>query len=534
MDTVRSQLYNLTAQPDATPFPVGMEPPPALVGTVVGLLVAAVALLPAKWWAALKARVRWWLLPRVQEDTEAYNSSNHRHLLQLHEKLGDVFVANRRGKAVLFARSPTAVRSVLMGRDFAKVWKTDEGLTSQQARPKVAEYVHNLIQPLLSDPVFSQKGAVNKDARTLLSPLFAGSQGFLRGFEAEITSALAAWPSGEDGGVEVDVLDLTHGVIRRALYHAIAGPASSSLHAKATPAFHEALEYFVQRYEKGGHQQDLSVEDEAMMEKLLAAALGVVQEYRALVYVRDQEADDSNQTGPKGTMLATMLDAGCTDEQAASVLVNLVIAGAEAPASALAHTLQHLGRDTDVQQQLRDEVNASAAGAEANGAGALVLGELPYNKACVLEGLRMFAPATLVKRQALCDTFLDVGGSGRVLVPANTVVELCVTAIHHDPHQFENPGSFNPDRVGNTSLGKERCFMPFSGGLRGCPGREIAVTMMRIALAKVVQEFDLRAIDESKDLGAPKACVRKFVEWPLAGLPLVIGRRLGEAKQFVG
>ena len=94
-------------------------------------------------------------------------------------------------------------------------------------------------------------------------------QGFLRGFEAEITSALAAWPSGEDGGVEVDVLDLTHGVIRRALYHAIAGPASSSLHAKATPAFHEALEYFVQRYEKGGHQQDLSVEDEAMMEKLL-------------------------------------------------------------------------------------------------------------------------------------------------------------------------------------------------------------------------------------------------------------------------
>jgi hypothetical protein len=52
--------------------------------------------------------------------------------------------------------------------------------------------------------------------------------------------------------------------------------------------------------------------------------LGVVQEYRALVYVRDQEADDSNQTGPKGTMLATMLDAGCTDEQAASVLVNLV------------------------------------------------------------------------------------------------------------------------------------------------------------------------------------------------------------------
>lgn len=191
-------------------------------------------------------------------------------------------------------------------------------------------------------------------------------------------------------------------------------------------------------------------------------------------------------------------------------------------------------------------MDVSAAGAGGDGAGALALGDLSYNKACVLEGLRLFAPATLVKRQAVRDTLLDIGGGGasgaasarakphRVLVPANTVVELCVTAIHHDPQQFEEPGAYRPERVGNTSLGKERCFMPFSGGLRGCPGREIAVTMMRIALAKVVEHFDLRAVDEPKE--ALDACVRKFVEWPSVGLPLTISRRdlTNAGQQVVG
>lgn len=122
----------------------------------------------------------------------------------------------------------------------------------------------------------------------------------MHGFEAEVTAALAAWPSGEDGGVEVDALDLTHDMIRRALYHAVAGPAASSLHAKATPAFHEALSYFVQRYEKGGHQQDLSVEDEEMMEKLLvgfgkytcaiaAPAAGLLCDLRALNHHDDDD-----------------------------------------------------------------------------------------------------------------------------------------------------------------------------------------------------------------------------------------------------
>ena len=60
--------------------------------------------------------------------------------------------------------------------------------------------------------------------------------------------------------------------------------------------------------------------------------------------------------------------------------------------------------------------------------------ELEYITDCALEGLRLFAPATLVKRQARKDTVVN-----GILIPTDTVIELCITAIHQDPKIFPNP-----------------------------------------------------------------------------------------------
>ena len=221
-------------------------------------------------------------------------------------------------------------------------------------------------------------------------------------------------------------------------------------------------------------------------------------------------------------MLALMLDAGCTDSEAAAVVVNTVIAGAEAPASALAHTLLELGRNRVEQDKVRAEVMDVAGPV---GAPSEHLSNLPYVKSTVLEGLRLYAPATLVKRQALVDA--EVDGVGKV--PKGTVVELCVTAIHADPNQFADPMAFRPNREGPVVaaiLGKERCFMPFSGGLRGCPGRYLAVTMLHTALASIVQRFHIEADPSAPDHTVATgeldeaARVRKFALWPKAGLPI--------------
>lgn len=217
-------------------------------------------------------------------------------------------------------------------------------------------------------------------------------------------------------------------------------------------------------------------------------------------------------------------------------MVNVVIAGAEAPASALAHTLRELARRPTCQQRLHEEVTAaigvSCAAEHPGKAGDLsgVLDQLDFHKAVVLEGLRLFAPATLVKRQALADTTVD-----GIAVPKGTVVELCVTAIHADPKQFERPLEFIPTRDGPMSaplIGKERAYMPFSGGNRGCPGRPLALTLMRIALASIVERFqilpddgDAASASDARKADETAARVRKFIVWPSAGVPVRLERR---------
>jgi cytochrome P450 len=448
---------------------------------------------------------RWVLLPGMDEaeDTRAYNDEAQQHLVKLHEAHGDMFLRQRHtGQPILFVRSAMGVRGVLLSDSFGKVWKTDPD--SGPRKPSVVEYVHNLVQPLLHDPVFSKKGSANRDMRTMLGPLFHGSNKFAEGFAAEIDAALAKWPTGK----AVDTLTLSHEVIRSSLYSAIAGNAAGSLHALATPAFDRTMRHFVGRYAQPSFDQATSDEDEATMKRLEVAARAAVVEFRAMY--------DAGTAGASHTLLAIMFEAGYTEAECAAVLCNVVIAGAEAPASALAHTLNELAFRPGIQQKLRWEIR-SAVGSP-TGEPCKELSRLPFVKDCVLEGLRLFAPATLIKRQALKDAVVE-----GVAVPAGTIVELCVTAIHLDPSQYAEPTVFNPGRVGPVAaplLGKERAFMPFSGGPRGCPGRPLAITIMQIALAKVIQRFELHAAGPRAPSQGGRPHVRKFVEWPARGIPL--------------
>ena len=163
------------------------------------------------------ANLRWAMLPSAGvEDSSSYNTGNHRHLTELHERLGDSFVVRRNGKKVLYVRSAAAVRKVLMSDSFGKVWETDGAGAASDLKSAVGSYVHNLVQPLLADPVFSNKGSNNGGPRAMLQKTFAGSPAFRKGFAAEIDAELGSgsWAIGKP----VDALALAHDLIRSALY----------------------------------------------------------------------------------------------------------------------------------------------------------------------------------------------------------------------------------------------------------------------------------------------------------------------------
>ena len=66
--------------------------------------------------------------------------------------------------------------------------------------------------------------------------------------------------------------------------------------------------------------------------------------------------------------------------------------------------------------------------------------------------------------------------------------------------------------------------MTFSGGPRGCPGKHIGIEMCRVALAKVVERFELLPSDRGRTTDG--GSIPKFVEWEIDGIPLEINPRV--------
>jgi len=245
-----------------------------------------------------------------------------------------------------------------------------------------------------------------------------------------------------------------------------------------------------------------------MLDNIVQSSLHLIHTFRSAA---PGEASDRS-------IVSLMLNEGMDDQEIAGTIVNVMIAAAEAPASALALIAQELCHNTPVQDQLFEEVGrVLGQGGEPKDH----MTDLKYVEGCVREGLRLFAPATLVQREALTDTVLD-GYS----VPKGQVVGVCVHAVHMDPAVWEKPEEFNPHRPGlhYEVIKRDRAYVTFSGGPRGCPGKHLAVGIMRVVLAKLVQQFKLTPAPVTNQP------VPKFVEWQVHGIPINITRRAAQLR----
>lgn len=98
-----------------------------------------------------------------------------------------------------------------------------------------------------------------------------------------------------------------------------------------------------------------------------------------------------------------------------------------------------------------------------------------------------------------------------VEVPQGVDVAVCGYALHHHPHYFSDPETFAPERwmrpdhqdQNNTSSSQTKApaeqyiaYSPFSIGPRSCPGRNVAMKVITLALAKVLWHLDFIPADD--------------------------------------
>ncbi|KKY31384.1 putative isotrichodermin c-15 hydroxylase [Diaporthe ampelina] len=169
----------------------------------------------------------------------------------------------------------------------------------------------------------------------------------------------------------------------------------------------------------------------------------------------------------------------------------LVISGSEPIATALAATTYYLLKNPETLKNLQGEVrSAFSSDREITGD---ATSRLEYLNAVIEEGLRLFPPSVVpLSRYSPGAT---IGGH---YVPAGVSVFNNGYPMSRDPRYWDSPHLFRPERWIGAGPEQKKASQPFSTGPRVCLGVNLVYLDVRVALAKVMFNYDLEL--ESKDL----------------------------------
>ncbi|KAM7296247.1 putative cytochrome P450 [Ixodes scapularis] len=169
-----------------------------------------------------------------------------------------------------------------------------------------------------------------------------------------------------------------------------------------------------------------------------------------------------------------------------------VIAGLETIASALSFTAHLLAKHQDVQEKVRAEVKSLL---EKDGSVNYDnISRLQYLNQVISESLRVYPPIPgQVNRKCVKD--FEFNG---FRIPKDTLIQVPVRLIHHDPRYWVNPEDFNPDRFSpeNKKTIESPAYIPFGIGLRICPAARFAEIALALILSKIVAKFKLHLSDQ--------------------------------------
>ena len=227
-----------------------------------------------------------------------------------------------------------------------------------------------------------------------------------------------------------------------------------------------------------------------------------------------------------------------SDNQLASEILTLVVAGHETTASTLNWVWYLLSINPEVEQRLWSELSTLP---QSDLPHFSELSRFTYTRQVIEETLRLYPPGWLITRKALTDDEL-----GDYLVPAGTEVYISPYLIQRHPAFWEAPNEFNPDRFEpNLSRGRHPMTMiPFLAGPRKCTGESHARVEMQIHLMMIAKHLSLESADQGPielEAGVNLRSKHDFIMTPriiqlteLANRATAVGQRGWAAKDVSG
>ncbi len=166
-------------------------------------------------------------------------------------------------------------------------------------------------------------------------------------------------------------------------------------------------------------------------------------------------------------------------------LITLLFAGHETTASSLAWAFYWLYSYPDSYHNLKDELDTISPDTDTT-----EIARLPYLSAVVSESLRIYPTALFPFARTLKQPFEFMGYSlekGMSLSP-------CIYLLHHNPDIYPNSKQFKPERFLERQFSPYE-FIPFGGSNRRCLGYALALYEMKLVLATVLKQVDLKLVN---------------------------------------
>ena len=241
------------------------------------------------------------------------------------------------------------------------------------------------------------------------------------------------------------------------------------------------------------------------------------------------EADPERRNQPQNLLEAMIAAAdqpasGIDDAQVAGNVLTMLLAGEDTTANTIAWMIHLLWQNPKALATATDEVRrvCGEGGASAAVPTLAMIEQLNYVEACAHETMRLKPVAPMMPQEALRDTTV-----GDVQIEKGMIVFGLMRRDAISDDHVPRATEFDPDRwlglgaVSQAASSAKRISMPFGAGPRICPGRYLALLEMKMAMAVLLQHFDVDTV-QTPD-GRPPVELLSFTMTPVG-----LGMRLRE------
>ncbi|KAH9784300.1 cytochrome P450 83B1 [Citrus sinensis] len=171
-----------------------------------------------------------------------------------------------------------------------------------------------------------------------------------------------------------------------------------------------------------------------------------------------------------------------------AVLMNVFVAGTDTSAATVVWAMTYLTKNPRAMKKVQLEIR-SLIGGNKGFVNEDDVQELHYLKAVVKETMRLQPTVPLLLPREAIQKCIVEGYE----IPAKTRVFVNAWAIGRDPEAWQNPEEFYPERFVDSCIdfkGQNFELIPFGAGRRICPGLNMGIVTVELALANLLYKFD--------------------------------------------